>query len=165
MPPSRNILLHLQVLDRGVLVLDSVKPFDDYSARGRRKVAGLLSEKETLDYVQGLFKDRKNLPMRIDIGYRAETNGAAENLAMALPRWPERPTPIWTPSCVWNWPTWVGSGTSTFYLRQGKITTFFPTDGVEQAGPRHQTPRHGVVDPNDLEQSILWRLTMPMMCR
>jgi hypothetical protein len=160
--PSRNIWLHLQVLDQRVLVLDSVKPFDDYWARGRRKVTGLLSEKETLDYVQGLFRDRKNLPMRIDIGYRPKTNGAAENLRNAIASMAREANADMDTDLRLELATWVGSGTSTFYLRQGKIITFYPTDGVERPDRGPKLLVSGVVDPNDLEQSILWRLTMPM---
>jgi hypothetical protein len=68
---SLNAWVRLQVLEERVLVLDGLKSFSDYWAMACHKVVGLGSEKEALDYVQGRLKDKRNLPLRIDIHFRS----------------------------------------------------------------------------------------------
>ncbi len=155
-----NAWVSLQVLEQRVVVLDTLKPFSDYWPKERHKVVGAFSEKETLDYLQGRLKDAKSLPIRIPIYYLPETKRASEDLrqkilALAREGHGEMDTEVrLEPS------TWVGSGESPFYLREGKITTFYPYSLARpDGGPKPITS--GLVDPNDLEQHILWRLTMP----
>jgi len=54
----------------------------------------------------------------------------------------------------------VGTGNSTFYLRQGEITTFY-THAMKRPDGGPKPLATGLVDPKDLEQHILWRLTKP----
>ena len=155
-----NAWVKLQVLEQRVVVLDTLKSLSDYWPRNRHKVVGAFSERETLDYLQGRLKDKKSLPIRIHIYYLPETKPAAEALrqkifTLAGEAHAEMDTEVRLELSVY-----VGMGESPFYLREGKITTFYPhimprPDG----GPKPITS--GVVDPNDLEQHILWRLTMP----
>jgi beta-lactamase regulating signal transducer with metallopeptidase domain len=155
-----NAWVKLQVLEQRVVVLDTVKGFSDNWAFARHKVVGALSEKETLDYLQGRWKDGKSLPIRVHLFYRPETNRATEDLrqkifALAREAHADMDTEVRLEQSVW-----VGSGESPFYLREGKIRTFYPRPVPRpDGGPALITS--GVVDPNDLEQHILWRLTMP----
>jgi len=158
--PNLNAWVNLQVLDQRVVVYDGVKPFSDYWAMARYKVAGVLSEKEALDYIRGRLKDKKNLPMRIDINYRAETRSAGERLRDAvIPLAQETNTDMDVEvrlELIW----WVGSEEAPFFLREGKIRTLY-AEAVPRpdGGPKFLTT--GLVDPNDLEQHILWRLSYP----
>jgi hypothetical protein len=158
--PSLNAWVSLQVLDQRVLVLDALKGFSDYWARARYKVAGLLSEKETLDYVRGRLKDKKSLPIRIDIYYKPETNRAAEDLRQRIILLARETHAEMDTEVRLERVTWVGSGESTFFLREGKIRTLYP-DPVQRPDGGPKLLVMGLVDPNDLEQCILWRLTKP----
>ena len=155
-----NAWVSLQVLEQRVVVLDTLKPFSDYWPKERHKVVGAFSEKETLDYLQGRLTDVKSLPLRIHIYYLPETKRASEDLrqkifALACEGHGEMDTEVRL-----ELSTWVDSGESPFYLREGKITTFYPYSLARpDGGPKPITS--GLVDPNDLEQHILWRLTMP----
>lgn len=158
--PTLNTWVSLLPVDERVLVLDSLKPLQDYWALERHKVAGLLSETETLDYVQARLKDKNRLPLRIDIYHKPETNSACMKLrdailllargANAEMRTEVRLEPI----------SWVGSGESTFFLRDGKIRTLYPA-AVQRPDGGGKLLTTGLVDPDELEQSILWRLTTP----
>jgi beta-lactamase regulating signal transducer with metallopeptidase domain len=155
-----NAWVSLQVLEQRVVVLDTLKPFSDDWPKKRHKVVGAFSEKETLDYLQGRLKDVKSLPIRIHIYYLPETKRASEDLrqkifALAREGHGEMVTEVRL-----ELSTWVGSGESPFYVREGKITTFYPYSLARpDGGPKPIAS--GLVDPNDLEQHILWRLTIP----
>ncbi|MCL5282660.1 MAG: hypothetical protein M1376_22475 [Planctomycetes bacterium] len=156
-----NTWLNLQVLEQRVVVYDALKPFQDYWAMWRHKVAGVLSEKETLDYLRGRLKDKKNLPMRIDIEYRAETRSAGERLrgavfSLAKETGADMDVEVRLELIWWISPT----SEAPFFCREGKIRTLY---GAPMARPDGgpQLFRTGLVDPNDLEQHILWRLLYP----
>ncbi len=155
-----NAWVSLQVLGQRVVVLDTLKPFFDHWSRLRHKVVGALSEKETLDYLRGRLQDKKSLPIRVHIYYLPETKSAVEDLrqqifALAREANAERDTDVRLEPSFY-----VGSGESPFYLREGRIRTFYPRSMPRpDGGP--EPIRSGLVDPNDLEQHILWRLTMP----
>ncbi len=156
-----NAWLNLQVLDQRVIVYNALKPFLDYHAMWRHEVAGVLSEKETLDCLRGRLKDKRNLPMRIDINCRAETRSTGEKLrdaVISLARETStdmdvevRLEPIW----------WVSSTTEApFFCREGKIRTLYSAPMARPDGGPNLF-RTGLVDPNDLEQHVLWRLSHP----
>jgi hypothetical protein len=155
-----NAWVSLQVLEECVVTLDGLKPFSDFWARCRWKVAGLLSEKEALDHVGARFLDKESLPIRIDIYYQPETNGAAERLRDAIMSLARAARADLDTEVRLELTTWTGSGESTFYLRQGKIRTFYPRPVLRPDGGSTLLAS-GLVDPNDLEQHILWRLTKP----
>jgi hypothetical protein len=157
---SLNAWLKLQVLEQQVLVLETLGGLSDNWALARHKVVGVLSEKETPDYLQGRLKDRKSLPIRLHIFYLPETSRAAEDLrqkicALAREAHAEMDTEV-----RMELSTYVGSGESPFYLREGKIRTFYAMPMPRPDGGRRSLAS-GLVDPNDLEQHILWRLTTP----
>lgn len=161
-----NAWVKLQVLEQRVVVLDTLKSlsdyrrFSDYWAEARHKVVGLWSEKETLDYLQGRLKDKKSLPVRIHIYYLPETNRAAEDLRQKIMALAREANADMETEVRMEQSTWVGSGESPFYVREGKIRTFYPGSMPRpDGGPKPITS--GLVDPNDLEQHILWRLTKP----
>ncbi len=55
---------------------------------------------------------------------------------------------------------WVVAGRSPYFLRDGKIATFYPAlVRTPAGGPVYL--RTGLVAPDDLEQHILWRLLFP----
>jgi hypothetical protein len=127
----------------------------------RWKVAGFLSEKETLDYLRGKLGDADSLPIRIEIYCSSETQNAARDLrnkiiSVAKETNSQMDTEVRLSSATDT----VGSGNSTFYLRQGKITTFY-TDAMQRPDGGSEPLATGLVNPSDLEQHILWRITKP----
>jgi len=156
--------LDLNLVDEHVYVIDYVRPpagyFSDYWADCRWKSAGLLSERETLDYLRVRLTDRSKLPIRIEIHHRAEKTSAAEDLrdkviSLAKETNSQMDTEVRTELSVW-----VGSGESPFYLRDGQILTFYPAP-VQRPDGGSKRLVSGLISQNDLEQSILWRLTKP----
>jgi hypothetical protein len=158
--PSLSAWLTLDVVDERVVVLDAIGVFTKYWAEARRTVVGLLSEKEALDYVRGRLKDGKSLPVRIDITAKPAAGGAARRLhdgiiGLAVETNSQMEVEVHLEVAD----TYMGRG-CTFYLREGKIRTLF-SDPVRRPGGGPKLLDSGLVDLNDLEQSILWRLTMP----
>ena len=155
-----NTWLCLNIIDERIYVLDTLKPFSDYWARGRWESAGLLSERETLDYIRKRFKSRNSLPIRIDIYHKSAMSSAAKDLhrkivSLAI----ETNSQMETEVCS-ELSTWVGSGVSTFFVREGTIRTLYPAP-VRRPDKGPKPLVSGLVNPNDVEQHILWRLTMP----
>ncbi len=155
-----NTWLALNVIDERVYILDGLKPFHGYWAMRRWKPAGLLSERETLNNIRERLQSKDSLPVRIDIYYTASTKAAAENLRDKIASLAKEAKAQMVTELYMELSIWVGSGESTFYLRDGKIRTMYPfamqrPDG----GPKPFVS--GLVNPNDIEQHILWRLTMP----
>jgi hypothetical protein len=143
-----------------MVVLETQKEFSDGWFLWRHKVLGLWSEKETLDYLQGRFKDGKSLPIRVHVNYSPWIRNAAEDLrqkirTLAGEAKADKDTDVRLEQSVW-----VGSGESPFYIREGTIRTFYPLPVQRPDGGRRWLT-NGIVDPNDLEQHVLWRLTMP----
>jgi hypothetical protein len=158
--PRLNAWVSLQMLGERVVVLNAAKPFSDYWAMARFKVAGLVSPKETLDYIEGRLKDKKSLPLRIEIYYSPETNGAAEELRQKIAGLAQETKTDMDTELRLELISWVGNGTSPFFLREGRIWTFYPKP-VRRPDGGPKLISSGLVDPNDLEQCILWRLTKP----
>lgn len=161
---SLSTWLDLNLIDERVYVIEYVKPpigyFSDYYADCRWKSAGLQSETETLDYLRGRLTDPSKLPIRIEIHHKAEKAGTAEDLrakiiALAKEANSQMDTEVRTELSVW-----VGSGESLFCLRQGKVYTFYPAP-VQRPDGGSKRLLSGLANPEDLEQSILWRLTKP----
>ncbi|MDH4239834.1 MAG: hypothetical protein OEW48_09745 [Phycisphaerae bacterium] len=155
-----NTYISIQMIGERLYVLDCQRPFIDFWAVLRWKLAGFLSEKETLDYLLGKLKDKDSLPIRIVIYYDPETKEAATELrnkiiSVAKETNSQMDTEV-RPQLI----TYTGSGNSTFFLRQGKITTFY-THAMQRPDGGPEPLVTGLVNPNDLEQHILWRLTMP----
>jgi len=143
-----------------VYILDGLKPFHDYWAVRRWKPAGLLSERETLDNIHKRLQSKDSLPVRIDIYYTASTKAAAEDLRDKIASLAKEAKAQMVTELHMELSIWVGSGESTFYIRDGKIKTLYPT-AVQRPDGGPKPLISGVVNPNDIEQHILWRLTMP----
>jgi hypothetical protein len=157
---SLNAWLVLNLIGERVYVLDSLKSFKEFWAVRRHKSAGLLSERETLDYIRKRFKSNNSLPIRIDIYYKSEMSSAAKDLqrkiiSLAIETDSQMETEVHT-----ELSESVGSGKAPFFLRDGKIRTLYPT-AMERPDGGPNPLVTGLVNPNDLEQHILWRLTMP----
>jgi len=156
-----NTWLNLQVLDQRVVVYDTLKPFQDYWAIGRHNVAGLLSEQATLDYIRGRLRDKKNLPLRIDIGYRSDTRSAGERLRDAVFSLAKETGTDMDVEVRLDLIWWVSAtAEASFFCREGKIRTLYSAPTARPDG-NPMLFRTGLVDPNDLEQHILWRLSNP----
>ena len=156
-----NSFISLEIIDERLFVLECQKPFIDFWVVQRWKVAGFLSEKETLDYLRGKLGDTDSLPIRIEIYCSSETQNAARDLrnkiiSVAKDTNSQMDTEVRLSSAT----NTVGDGNATFYLRQGKITTFYP-DAMRRPDGGSEPLATGLVDPKDLEQHILWRLTKP----
>lgn len=152
----------LRVLKQGVYVLDSLQPFREYWARQRCKSLGLLSKKEALDYVREQLKDPNNLPMRIDHSYTAEMSSAAKDLHGKVVSLIREANCQMKAEVNLTQIENVSLGVSTFFIREGTISTLHA--GAAQlkrpdGGPKPLVT--GVVEPNDLEQHIQWRLLRP----
>jgi hypothetical protein len=160
---SLSSWITLRVLDQGVYVLNSLQPFQEWWARQRNKSLGLQSKKEALDYVRELLKDPNNFPIRIDNSYTAEMSNAAKVLhdkVVSL---------ITEANCqmeaevnltqIEN----VGRGVSMIFLRNGKISLLYSGGGapIQRPDGSPEPLATGVVEPNDLEQHIMWRLLRP----
>jgi hypothetical protein len=157
---SLNAWVNLQPVEQGVVVLDGVKPFMDYWAMRRFKSVGMLSEREALDYVQGRLKDKNSLPVRVEISYKAEATSAARGLREKIMSLARAANADMDTEVRLELATWVGSGESPFFVQDGKITTLYPA-AVKRPDGGSRLLTNGVVDPNDLDQCIVWRLTMP----
>lgn len=153
-----NTYVSLQMIGERLYVLDCQKPFIDFWVVQRWKFAGFLSEKETLDYLRGRLKDENNLPIRIHIYYDHDTNDAAKDLRNKIISVAKETSSQMDTEVRLEEITFVGNGNSTFYLRQGKITTFY-THAMKRPDGGPEPLATGLVDPKDLEQHILWRLT------
>lgn len=152
--------LSLQPIGDRVYVLNGLQPFSDFWPVRRWTLVGFLSEKETLEYVRKRLQDKESLPMLFQIQYDSETEGRARDLrnkmiAVAMETHSQMDAEMRLERI-----SFTGSGKSTFYLRQGKITAFY-THAIlrPDGGPGFLVT--GTVAPNDLEQHILWRLLMP----
>ena len=157
---SLNAWLKLQVLEQQVLVLETLGGLSDNWNLARHKVVGVWSEKETLDYLQGRLKDGQSLPIRLHIFFLPELKDAAEGLRQKICALVREAHAEMDTEIRMELSTYVGSGESPFYLREGKVRTFYPMRMPRPDGGRRWLAS-GLVDPNDLEQHILWRLTMP----
>jgi hypothetical protein len=156
-----NSFISLEIIGERLFVLECQKPFIDYWVVQRWKVVGFLSEKETLDYLRGKLGDADSLPIRIEIYCSSETQNAAGDLrnkiiSVAKETNSQMDTEVRLSSATDT----VGSGSSTFYLRQGKITTFY-TDAMQRPDGGPEPLATGLVNPSDIEQHILWRITKP----
>ena len=156
-----NSFISLEIIGERLFVLECQKPFIDYWVVQRWKVAGFLSEKETLDYLRGKLGDADSLPIRIEIYCSSETQNAARDLrnkiiSVAKETNSQMDTEVRLSSAT----DAVGDGNATFYLRQGKITTFY-TDAMQRPDGGPESLATGLVNPSDLEQHILWRITKP----
>ncbi len=152
----------LRVLDQGVYVLNSLHPHKEYWARRRYKSSGLQSEKEALDYVRELLKDPNNFPIRIDHSYTAEMSNAAKVLHSKVVSLIREANCQMEAEVNLTQMENIGRGVSMFFLRNGTISTLHSGGGQlmrPDGGPKGLVT--GVVEPNDLDQHILWRLQRP----
>ena len=155
-----NTWLALNVINEHVYILDGLKPFHDNWQARRWKSAGLLSERETLDNIRERLQSKGSLPIRIDIYYKSSTKAAAEDLRSKVISLAKEAKAQMVTEVHMELSIWVGSGESTFYLRDGKIITFYPYP-MQRPDGGSKPLVSGLVNPNDIEQHILWRLTMP----
>ncbi len=151
----------LRVLDEGVYVLDSLQPFQTYEVRRLCKSLGLQSEKKALDYVREKLKDPNNFPIRIELCHTAEMSFAAKDLygkvvSLAIETNSQMEAEV-SMTKIEN----VGSGVSTFFIREGTISTLHKDGPLKRPDGGPKDLGTGVVEPNDLEQHILWRLLRP----
>ena len=155
-----NAWVYLNVIGERVYVLDTLKPFSQYWADNGWKSGGLLSERETLDYLRERLKDRSNLPIRINFLHTAAMNTAAEDLRAKIASLVKETNSEMDTEVRPEVLTWTTSGRSPFFVREGKIRTFYPAPVRRPAGGPNRLST-GLVAPNDIEQHILWRLLFP----
>jgi len=153
--------VHLVVLDQGVHVLRNLKPFSDFWANCRWESVGVLPADATLDFAREQLTDASRLPIRFDLYYRPSTRGLAEDLgrkimALAMETNSQMESEVHVEAR-----TWVGSGEAPFFVRDGQIRTFYPTPVRRPDKFNNETLATGPVELDDLDQHILWRLTMP----
>jgi len=157
-----NTYISLEIIGERLFILEGQKPFTEYWIMQRWKVAGFLSEKETLGYLRDKLGDADSLPMRIELYHPDETNDAAtalRNKIISVAK--ETESQMETEVRLKSSTSHVGDGKGMFYLRQGKIATFYAHDSVIRPDGGPEPLASGLVDPKDIEQHILWRLTCP----
>jgi len=156
-----NSWLHLHVLDQGVHVLDSLKPYSEWYGRWRLKSSGLVSKREALDFVQKRLRKKTNLPIRIDLHHTGGMLSSAEDLRRKLISLAIESNCQMETEVNLKLLDRVGSGESTFFLRGGTISTLYA--GGDQIKLPNGSKRvfTGIVEPSDLDQHILWRLMHP----
>ncbi|MHC4431472.1 MAG: hypothetical protein ACYTBS_06490 [Planctomycetota bacterium] len=155
-----NTYVSVEIIGKRLYVVEGQKPFYDWWVSRRWKSPRFLSEKETLVYLRGKLKDADSLPMRVHIYYSRETHNAARDLRNKIISVAKETNSQMETEVRLELSTWVGSGKSTFYLRQGKITTFH-ADSLPRPDGGSKPIATGFVDPEDVEQHILWRLMKP----
>jgi len=151
----------LRVLDEGVYVLDSLQPFQMYEVRRRCKSLGLQSKKEALDYVREKLKDPNNFPIRIGLYHTAEMSFAAKDLrgkvvSLAIEANCQMEADV-SRTQIGH----VGTGVSMLFIREGTISTLHKVGPLKRPDGGPKDLGTGVVEPNDLEQHIQWRLLRP----
>jgi hypothetical protein len=158
---SLNTWLRLNVVDQRVYVTDTVhKPFVENWSECRFKPLGLLSDQETLAQVRGRLQDKASLPIRIDVLYTSASRDVAEGLRDAIVKLAYENNCEMQTEVRFDPLTWIGSGTATIFLREGKMTTLYPRSVGRPDGATGRLTT-GRIDANDLKQHILWRLLHP----
>jgi len=155
-----NTYVSLQMIGERLYVLDGRKPFSDLWTMRRWNVAGLLSVEKTLDFLRARVTDEKNLPIRIHVYHDPDAYDQAMALRNKIISVAEETRSQMETEVRLERITFTGSGSSTFFLRQGKITTFH-TEAMQRPDGGPEPLVSGLVDLEDLEQHVLWRLTMP----
>ena len=158
-----NTWLHLHVLDQGVHVLDSVGPYAkcwESLVFWQLKSSGLMSRRETLDVVRERLQNKTNLPIRIDLHHTTAMRSSAEDLrnriiSLLKEANCQMDAEINLKPCLQ-----VRKRESTFFIREGTISTFY-AGRQKLTRPDGGYIFTGEVEPNDLDQHILWRLTSP----
>jgi hypothetical protein len=148
------------IIDERVYVLEALRPFSEYWAVRRWESAGLLSEEQALDYVRERLTQRNNLPIRIIVYYVPENKTAAQDLHTKIISLARETNSQMDTDLRLELSVWVGTGESPFFLRDGEIRTLYPS-AVVRPDKGAKPFVTGLVNPNDIEQSILWRLTVP----
>jgi len=152
----------LRVLKQGVYVLESLQPIKEYWARQRLKSLGLLSKKEALDYVREQLKDPNNFPIRIELRHMADMSNAAKDLRDKVVSLAREANCQMEAEVSLTQIEFVSLGVSMLFLRNGTISTLHAGGAQLQRPDGGSKPLvTGVVEPNDLEQHILWRLLRP----
>jgi hypothetical protein len=151
----------LRVLDEGVYVLENLQPFNGYRLRRRYKSLGLQSRKEALDTVREQLKDPNNFPIRIELPYNAEMSNAAKDLHGKVVSLAIEANCQMEADVSLTQIGQVGTGVSSFFIREDTISTLHMAGPIQRpdGGPDHLST--GIVEPNDLDQHILWRLLFP----
>lgn len=154
---SLHTWLRLNPIDEDrVYVLDTVKPiFEDWHAT-RFEQLGLISQKETLDLVRAKLREPNNLPMRVEILW---TNKAAEELRDKAVRLVREMGAAMQTEVSLGRNYFIGDGEAPFFLREGRITTFYPGPVRRPEGPPDDFMASGLVALQDLHQHVLWRIT------
>lgn len=152
----------LRVFDQGVYVLDTLPPFHTYWGRQRYKSLGLRSEKGALDYVREQLKDPNNLPIRIDLYHVAKMSNAVKNLRGKVVSLIREANCQMEAEVSMKLIDWIAAGKSKFFIRNGTISTLHGGgDALMRPDGASRSIATGVVEPNDLDQHILWRLMHP----
>jgi hypothetical protein len=156
-PETLHTWLRLNPIEGGhVYVLDTRKPIIEYWAYSRFESLGLMPQQKVLDLIRERLKDPNSLPAKLEILW---TNKEAEDLrdkTLELVR--EMGIATKTEVSLGK-NDFIGSGEAPFFVRQGKITTLYPVPVVRPDGAPDKALATGPVEPQDLDQHILWRIT------
>jgi hypothetical protein len=157
-----NTWLHLNLIDQSRLhVLETQRPFSEYWAASRWKSLGVLAEGEVLDAIEGRLRDKGGLPIRFEILYDPGMGGVAEGLRDEIVSLAIEGNAQMEVEIHLQVSTWVGTGEAPFFVRDGQIRTLYPAPVQRPGGPHDKKIATGLVEPQELDQHILWRLTMP----
>jgi hypothetical protein len=151
----------LRVLDEGVYVLENLQPFHNYRFRRRYKSLGLQSRKEALDTVREKLKDPNNFSIRIELCHTAEMSNAAKDLHSKIVSLAIKANCQMEADVSLTQIENVGTGVSSFFIREDTISTLHFAGPIKRPDGGPELLGTGVVEPNDLDQHILWRLLFP----
>jgi hypothetical protein len=151
----------LRVLDQGVYVLESLPPHKEYALKRRYKSHGLQSRKKALDYVQEKLKDPNNFPIRIELCHTAEMSNAAKDLhskvvSLVIETNTQMEADV-SRTQIEN----IGRGVSMLFIKKGIISTLHKKGPIQRPDGGPDPLGTGVVEPNNLEQHVMWRLMIP----
>jgi len=151
----------LRVLDEGVYVLNCLPPHQVYVLRRRYKSHGLQSRKKALDYIREQLKDPNNFPIRIELCHTAEMSFAAKDLhskvvSLVIETNTQMEADV-SRTQIRN----IGTGVSMLFIREGIISTLHKAGPIKRPDGGTEHLGTGIVEPNDLDQHIMWRLLLP----
>jgi hypothetical protein len=139
-----------------VYVLDALDPRTTYWAMSRFKSLGLMSHAEAMNVIRAKVSEPNRLPVRIDILWKDKASEQLRDETISLCK--EMGITMQADVRL-ELDNFIGPGVAPFYVRQGKIVAFYPAPVRRPNGDAGDLLTNGFVDPQQLEQHILWRIT------
>jgi hypothetical protein len=148
--------IHLNPIDDDrVHVIEIADPTFEYWAMMEYKSLGLMSQNDVRDLIRRRLQNPSNRPVRVDILWR---NKAAAELRDGVVRTIKEVGAEMHADVRIERNAFIGSGESPYFLRQGRITTFYPAPVRRPGQPSTKVLVNGFVDPQELDGHLQWRI-------